>query len=98
MASSWRDATSGMVTLTNVGDPPPPYTDTEGQGQRGRVILSVSWEPPPVYDIAIVAAPYEVCLVGGLFMKFKISFKCVNKLSNHCTKKKNRSEFKWCTF
>ena len=35
----------------------------QGQGQRspgGRVTVSLSWEPPPVYDIAIqVAVPYE---------------------------------------
>ena len=63
MTSSWRDVASGMVTLTNVGDPPPPYTENEGQGQgqRGRLTLSVSWEPPPVYDIATITTPLEVC-------------------------------------
>ena len=58
MSASWREASSGMLTLTNVGEPPPPYTaEVECQGQ---LPVSVSWEPPPMYDVAIVPKPYEV--------------------------------------
>ena len=60
MSASWREASSGMLTLTNVGEPPPPYTaEVEDHGQQGQ-LTSVSWEPPPMYDVAIVPKPYEV--------------------------------------
>ena len=62
MSASWREASSGMLTLTNVGEPPPPYTaEVEDQGQQGQ-LTSVPWEPPPMYDVAIVPKPYEVSL------------------------------------
>ena len=61
MSSSWREASSGMLTLTNVGEPPPLYSaEIDGQGQPGELPVSVSWEPPPMYDVAIVPKPYEV--------------------------------------
>ena len=61
MSSSWREASSGMLTLTNVGEPPPLYSaEVDGQDQQDGLPVSVSWEPPPMYDVAIVPKPYEV--------------------------------------
>lgn len=46
-----------MLLPSDVGDPPPVYSEQESQVTRTRLTVSVTWEPPPSYDIALVATP-----------------------------------------
>ena len=49
---AWRDESVEMMTLTPLGTPPPTYAESEGRGRPGHVTISLSWEPPPLYDMS----------------------------------------------